>query len=200
MQEFFHLSVTGVIDIETQDVMDQPRCGVPDVLGYSTFPGSPSWNKDSLTYRINNYTPDMPRDQVERAIARALQVWSDVTPLRFSRTTGPADIEIHFASGDHGDYSPFDGEGGTLAHAYAPGSGSGGDAHFDEDETWSETNNEINLFLVAAHEFGHSLGLGHSNVRGSLMYPTYKYQNPNTFRLPSDDRRGIQRLYGRRTN
>ncbi|XP_020667514.3 macrophage metalloelastase [Pogona vitticeps] len=198
MQKFFHLTITGTIDEETAEIMEQPRCGVPDVLEYSTFPERPKWNRNSLTYRIKNYTDDLSKRTVETTMAKALKVWSDVTPLKFTKTTGPADIEIWFASGAHGDFYPFDGRGGTLAHAFAPGSGLGGDAHFDEDEVWSETNREVNLFLVAAHEFGHSLGLAHSNVRGALMYPTYGYRNPNTFQLPEDDRRGIQSLYGRK--
>lgn len=49
---------------------------------------------------------------------------------------------------------------------------------------------------MAAHEFGHSLGLGHSNVPGALMFPTYSFRDPGRFSLPSDDIRGIQSLYG----
>lgn len=50
------------------------------------------------------------------------------------------------------------------------------------------------LFLVAAHEFGHALGLDHSTVRDALMFPMYKYVED--FSLNSDDIKGIQYLYG----
>lgn len=53
------------------------------------------------------------------------------------------------------------------------------------------------MFLVAAHEFGHSLGLAHSNVPDALMYPIYRYQNPANFKLSEDDKQGIQKLYGK---
>ncbi|XP_064265495.1 matrilysin [Passer domesticus] len=199
MQKFFHLTVTGKLDKETEEIMTMPRCGMPDVAEYQTFPGTPRWEKTHLTYKILSYTQDLPRKKVDDAIRRALMVWSDVTPLQFRRVdSGRADIEIRFARRAHGDGSPFDGRGGTLAHAFAPGDGIGGDAHFDDDEKWSDINQDVNLFLVAAHEFGHSLGLAHSNVRGALMYPLYSYQNPQTFRLPADDRRGIQKLYGKK--
>ncbi|KAF7379618.1 hypothetical protein HZH68_016566 [Vespula germanica] len=50
------------------------------------------------------------------------------------------------------------------------------------------------LFAVAAHEFGHSLGLAHSSVQGALMYPWYQGLSPN-YELPEDDRHGIQQMY-----
>ncbi len=56
-----------------------------------------------------------------------------------------------------------------------------------------------NLFGVAAHEFGHSLGLAHSDVSGSLMYPYHSYRGfSNNYQLPYDDIMGIQKLYGER--
>ncbi|NXN07283.1 MMP7 protein, partial [Indicator maculatus] len=198
MQRFFHLTVTGKLNAETEAILKLPRCGLPDVADYKTFPQSPRWRKTHLTYKIVKYTRDLPEKKVDDAIKRAFMVWSNVTPLQFRRVfTSNADIVIAFARREHGDGYPFDGRGGTLAHAFAPGEGIGGDAHFDDDERWSETNRETNLFLVAAHEFGHSLGLAHSNVHGALMYPIYSYQNPATFKLPEDDKRGIQKLYGK---
>ncbi|XP_004427451.1 PREDICTED: macrophage metalloelastase [Ceratotherium simum simum] len=198
MQQFLGLKVTGKLDPSTLDMMHRPRCGVPDVRNFRVMQGRPVWKKRFLTYRINNYTPDMRPEDVDYAIQKAFQVWSDVTPLKFKKiNAGEADIMIQFAYGAHGDYSPFDGRNGILAHAFGPGPGIGGDTHFDEAEIWTKSYKGTNLFLVAVHELGHSLGLDHSNDPSAIMFPTYSYVDHNTFHLSADDIRGIQYLYGR---
>ncbi|XP_040906703.1 collagenase 3a [Toxotes jaculatrix] len=200
MQRFFGLQITGTLDADTMAMMKKPRCGVPDtnIAGFSTFGNNLKWQTNSLTYRIENYTPDMSVAEVDDSIEKALQVWAKVTPLRFTRIySGTADIMISFGRQAHGDYYPFDGPDGTLAHAFAPAPGIGGDAHFDDDETFTfRSNTGYVLFMVAAHEFGHSMGLSHSDDPGALMYPVYSYRNPDTFVLPRDDVNGIQSLYG----
>ncbi|XP_037321873.2 collagenase 3 [Pungitius pungitius] len=195
MQSFFKLKVTGNLDDNTLEMMKKPRCGRPDVREYNHIPTQFKWPKNNLTFRILNYTPDLQKSAVDRAIRRALNVWSAVTPLTFKKLRkGDADIMISFESKAHGDNNPFDGPNGQLAHAFAPGQGIGGDTHFDEDERWTEDSSDYNLFLVASHEFGHALGLDHSRDTGALMFSTYSYSTG--FPLSEDDVAVIQALYG----
>ncbi|KAF5902388.1 collagenase 3-like, partial [Clarias magur] len=196
MQQFFGLKVTGTLDGETLEMMKKPRCSVKDVT--SNRERKPIWPKYKLSYRIENYTPDMSMAEVDNSIEKALEVWARVTPLKFTRIySGVADIMISFVTGYHGDKSSFDGPNGFLAHAFFPAPGIGGDAHFDDDETFTfKSPRGCNLFLVAAHEFGHSLGLDHSNVSGALMFPTYSYTDVDHYDLPRDDVNRIQALYG----
>uniref|UniRef100_A0A8D0G0R6 Peptidase metallopeptidase domain-containing protein n=1 Tax=Strix occidentalis caurina TaxID=311401 RepID=A0A8D0G0R6_STROC len=179
MQEFFGLKVTGNLILALW-------------IWYRNVAESQNGQN-----KILNYTPDLHPADVNAAIKKALSVWSSVTPLKFiKKDRGDADIMISFAARGHNDFIPFDGPGGSIAHAYAPGKDFGGDAHFDEDETWTKSTEGTNLFYVAAHEFGHSLGLFHSKDPNALMYPVYRKFDPSVFPLQQDDINGIQYLYG----
>ncbi|XP_063700125.1 matrix metalloproteinase-14 isoform X2 [Culicoides brevitarsis] len=205
-QSFAGLNATGELDDETMELMSAPRCGVKDKVGFGSDTRSKRyalqgsrWKVKALTYRISKYPKLLNRKDVDEEISKAFAVWSEYTDLTFTpKSKNPVHIDIRFESGEHGDGDPFDGVGGTLAHAYFPVYG--GDAHFDDAEYWTiKSTRGTNLFQVAAHEFGHSLGLSHSDVRSALMAPFYRGYDP-VFRLDSDDIQGIQALYGRKSS
>lgn len=202
-QEYYGLTVSGIMDKNTIVQMKRPRCGVPDMGKGSpngpapfTAPGY-KWNKNIISWKTTRYSRKLPSSTQRFAFENSFKKWSDVTPLKFEYTNGDPDIEIYFARGNHGDGvgNSFDGPGRVLAHAYYP---TDGGTHFDEDEKWvfrGNANDGIDLEVVAAHEFGHALGLGHSNNPDSLMYPAYRFQSQG-WKLHYDDIVGIQSLYG----
>jgi len=215
-QAFAGLKQTGKLNRATMKMVKTSRCGNKDVIdededmprqrviasrgGRSkryALQGS-RWKTKDLTYKITKYPKGLSKKAVDETIAKAFKVWEDATDLKFTKkNSGKVHIEIRFESGSHGDDDAFDGPGGTLAHAFFPMYG--GDVHIDDDENWSVNSTRgVSLLMTAAHEIGHSLGLGHSNVRNSLMAPFYRGYDPN-LQLSEDDVRGIQALYGEKT-
>uniref|UniRef100_A0A8D2E3U6 Matrix metalloproteinase-25 n=1 Tax=Sciurus vulgaris TaxID=55149 RepID=A0A8D2E3U6_SCIVU len=217
MQRFAGLPETGLLDKRTIDTMRKPRCSLPDVLGAAglvrrrrrryALSGS-VWRKQALTWRVQSFPQKSPLTaQIVRTLmSYALTVWGVESGLTFQEVNSPhqeADIRIDFAQAYHQDSYPFDGLGGTLAHAFFPGEHPiSGDTHFDDEEIWtlgSQDGKGTDLFAVAVHEFGHALGLGHSSAPNSIMRPFYQgpVGDPDKYRLSQDDRDGLQQLYGK---
>ncbi|KAI3833319.1 hypothetical protein MKW98_006418 [Papaver atlanticum] len=162
-----------------------------------------TWDRSTLmlNYALSpNHTIDyIKASEIHAALHSAFSVWSSVIRVNFTETQNyeQANITIGFYYGDHGDGSPFDNT--VIAHANGPGRGA--HIHFNAalifavDFSSEKSDMAYDLESIALHEIGHVLGLSHSSVPESIMWPT---QSPGTVnvKLTLDDAYGAQLLYG----
>jgi hypothetical protein len=185
------------------------------MLLYSTLGGQ--WTYDSrITY---SFMPDgtnvagtasslfatlnarYPTATWETQIELAASLWENVTGANLALV--PDGGEAFGTNGDQQDDPRFGDirigavplSGGILAETFIPppinGGTAAGDILFNSNVTWN-IGSSYDLLTVAAHEFGHALGLGESTVSTAVMYGTY---NGIKNALTSDDITGIQSLY-----
>uniref|UniRef100_A0A3B4A7Q4 Peptidase metallopeptidase domain-containing protein n=1 Tax=Periophthalmus magnuspinnatus TaxID=409849 RepID=A0A3B4A7Q4_9GOBI len=160
---------------------------------------SVKWYKRHLTYQIVNWPRHLSPASVRLAVRAAFQLWSNVSGLVFQESPkgAAADIRLAFYDGDHNDgaSNAFDGNHNLNNKTYC--------VIFRRDfssripaERWTLNGHKgHNLFLVTAHEIGHTLGLEHSPVRHALMSPYYRRLG-RSLMLSWDDIISVQQLYG----
>lgn len=204
-QRFMGVKPTGQMDEATVQEMAAPRCGEPDLGESATAPAEatftlneliPAWDDTRLTWKVNNYPLEAPASEpVWRTIRNAFEAWADHLP--FIKPThvgnGNANVQVRFAFRKHCPGDAF--TDNILAHvlnAYP------GQIHMNDSWYWvadhslPDDPNEANLFSVTAHEFGHVLGLGHSDNPKALMWPTLDH---STKKPHADDIAGVRAKY-----
>jgi hypothetical protein len=162
------------------------------------------WLNPQVPYFINPTNLDLPQANAEAALQVGADVWAaeGQSVLRFvyagrsSQTTNTNDSLnlVVFRNASNGSaiattYSWFSGtrlidtdivfwDGGFRFFSGLSGCSSG---FYIED--------------IAAHEFGHALGLGHSSVSGATMLPSVSSCSTAPRSLHADDIAGIRSLY-----
>ena len=131
----------------------------------------------------------------EDVIRAAFDAWELVTNIDFIETSDSASVDVRIG------YEDLDGAGGTLGVANYSWDYTDtlveSFISFDLSETWhfltTPSGSGTSAYLVALHEIGHVLGIGHSSDSGSVMAP---YLNSSLTGLTQDDILAVQAIYG----
>ncbi len=139
----------------------------------------------------------------QQQIEKAAAIWEAVTNIDLVQV--PDDGAPIGSSGDQQGDSNFGDVRiggmaqslGQLAFAFLPppfnGGTNAGDIFFNTAQSWQTNGTTYDLLTVAIHEFGHALGMAHSQIDTADMYASYHGADRS---LTSDDVAGIQSIYG----
>lgn len=137
------------------------------------------WNTSVLYYKVSNYSSKLSETVIDTELKRAVDIWNEQINFEMiAKPLGVVDVEIKFLSGDHGHKINLH---NSISHSHAT------ELHFNDDFYWTfNSTRGNNLFQAAVHEFGHVLGLAHSNRKNSVMFAGTQDYNPH-FKLYTYD-------------
>ena len=141
------LQQTGVVDRATRDLMQQPRCGMPDGERhqdpsdkFDRYTGV-KWHKTNLTWRVLNYPANVGLQEFRGAIAAAFKTWSStgdtlpspMTKLTFEEVFAPTNADIYIK------LEPIEKRDGSrpAAEAFYPDLKLGNTVRLNSLYTWS---------------------------------------------------------------
>ena len=175
-----------------------------DLAAYTAY--GLSWAQRPVPYVINTANLDLPDAAVESSVRAGADAWAAQSNASFG---------FSYAGRSTQTTTGYDGvnlvifrnapSGSAIATAYYWSSGARlidadivfWDGAFRFFAGTSGCTGGFYVEDIAAHEFGHALGLGHSDVAGATMYPSVSScdQSPRT--LSADDIAGVLFIYPR---
>jgi hypothetical protein len=164
----------------------------------------PVWPGHSTTYVINTTNLDLPDDAVESAVRAGADTWALQTGGAFTFTfTGRSTQTTNGFDGTNLVVFRNASSGSAIATTYWWSSGSTivdadivfWDGGFQFFAGTTGCSNGFYIEDIAAHEFGHALGLGHSASPAATMYPTVSSCATGNRVLDADDIAGVVALY-----
>lgn len=176
--------------------------GTRETSGYAL--SGPTWAPGPVLYRVNTTNLDLPDAVIPPALAVGADAWATQTNASF---------HFQYAGTSTGTTNTNDGlnvvmfrnasSGSAIATTYWWSSGSRiidadivfWDGGFQFFTGSAGCSNGFYIEDIAAHEFGHALGLGHSTATGATMYPSVSSCATGNRTLDSDDIAGVEALY-----
>ena len=162
------------------------------------------WNSSQVPFYVNAQNLDVDEGAAISAIQFGAYSWTNQTNAAFS---------FYYAGSTSGTSVSSNGKNEVFFRNASNGSA------IATTYTWSSSGRTLDTDIVfwdgafkfytgdsgcsgglyiediAAHEFGHALGLGHSTVGGATMAPSVSYCAIDMRYLSEDDKQGVEHLY-----
>src|SRR5690349_21724725 len=139
----------------------------------------------TVTWAVDNSISQTELQSINAAFAE----WSEVANIQFQQVSSTANSDIDFSN------SALDGAGnvlGVTGFSFSGGQLQSAEIQFDSGDNLSGSD----FSLVAIHEIGHAIGLGHFNGDDAVMNSTANFDLDG---LEQSDIEGAVALYGAST-
>jgi matrix metalloproteinase-20 (enamelysin) len=173
--------------------------------GSSAYVASgPTWRHQPVAYYVNPTNLDLPQSAADAAVRAGANTWAQQSNASFSFAyAGTSALTAHTFDGVNLVMFRNASSGSAIATTYWWSNSSGivdadivfWDGAFRFFSGTSGCSGGFYIEDIAAHEFGHALGLGHSTALSATMYPSTSACNANNRTLDADDIAGVQALY-----
>jgi hypothetical protein len=176
--------------------------GTRETSGYVL--SGPTWASNPVQYWVNTTNLDLPDAAIPPALAAGADTWTTQTRASFRfQYAGASTVATNTNDGLNVVMFRNASSGSAIATTYWWSSGShiidadivfwDGGFRFFTGSTGCSSGFYIED--IAAHEFGHALGLGHSTVATATMFPSVSSCATGNRTLDPDDISGVEALY-----